>query len=75
MPTLRGKPAPPWLIRQDPFWAAFTAGAPEGLELEVLHGMRRVARRLAGALRFSEGPILVPDPDSAVKLRVLSPVW
>ena len=75
VPTLRGKPAPAWLIRQDPFWAAFTAGAPEGLELEVLHGMRRVARRLAGALRFSEGPILVPDPDSAVNLRVLSPVW
>ena len=75
VPALRGKPVPQWLQDRDPLWDAFREGGPEGLELEVLQGLRRMARRLAGALRFSTGPIIVPDPDSAVNLRVLSEIW
>lgn len=75
VPALRGKPVPQWLQGSDPLWDAFREGGPEGLELEVLQGLRRIARRLAGALRFSTGPIIVPDPDSAVNLRVLSEIW
>lgn len=75
VPALRGKPVPQWLWGRDPLWDAFREGGPEGLELEVLNGMRRIARRLAGALRFSTGPLIVPDPDSAVNMRVLSEVW
>lgn len=75
VPALRGDPVPPELRGSDPMWDAFPDGAPENLELEVLLGLRRMARRLAGALRFSTGPIIVPDPDSAVSMRVLSEVW
>lgn len=75
VPALRGKPVPQWLWGRDPLWDAFREGGPEGLELEVLNGIRRVARRLAGALRFSTGPVIVPDPDSAVEMRVFSEVW
>lgn len=75
VPALRGKPVPEWLWDRDPLWDAFREGGPEGLELDVLTGMRRIARRLAGALRFCTGPIVVPDPDSAVGLRVLSEIW
>ena len=75
VPALRGKPVPQELWGRDPLWDAFREGGPEGLELEVLNGTRRMARRLAGALRFSTGPIIVPDPDSAVEMRVFSEVW
>lgn len=75
VPALRGKPVPEWMWGKDPLWDAFREGGPEGLELEVLQGLRRMARRLAGALRFSTGPVIVPDPDSAVGLRVLSEIW
>ncbi|MDD7542557.1 MAG: hypothetical protein SPK50_02085 [Mobiluncus porci] len=75
VPALRGNPVPQWLWNRDPLWDAFREGGPEGLELEVLTAVRRIARRLAGALRFSTGPVIVPDPDSAVGMRVLSEVW
>lgn len=75
VPALRGKPVPQWMWGRDPLWDAFKEGGPEGLELEVLNGMRRMARRLAGALRFSTGSVLAPNPDSAVSMRVFSEVW
>lgn len=75
VPAFRGKPVPEWMRGRDPLWDAFLEGGPEGTELEVLQGLRRMARRLAGALRFSTGPIIVPDPDSAVEMRVLSEIW
>lgn len=75
VPALRGKPVPQWLWERDPLWDAFREGGPEGLELEVLEGTRRMARRLGGALRLSTGTVIVPDPDSAVDMRVFSEVW
>lgn len=75
VPALRGKPVPPALLGRDPFTDAFPEGGPEGLELEVLDAVKRMARRLAGALRLAPGTVIVPDPDSAVNLRVLSGIW
>ncbi|WP_350258365.1 hypothetical protein [Scrofimicrobium sp. R131] len=50
---------------------AFPAGMPVGVELGALSVLRRVARRLGGQLRIAgSGQVLVPDPGSAVNLRV-----
>lgn len=76
VPALRtANPMPDELVGRDPLMDAFPDGTPTGVELEVLDNLRKIARRLAGLLRVSTGVVIVPDPDSAVNLRVLSPVW
>lgn len=75
-PPARGA-APTESVRSTDVWAhAFPGGMPVGIELKVLLTLRRVARRLGGALRIQgSGDIISPDPDSAVNLSVYSPRW
>ncbi|MDO5672672.1 MAG: hypothetical protein Q4G30_07420 [Actinomycetaceae bacterium] len=75
VPALRGAPVPPELAGCDELLDAFPEGCPEGLELEVLTGLRAMARRLAGALRLATGPVVIPDPDASVGLRIISDLW
>ncbi len=75
-PPSRGA-APARELQDRDVWAhAFPGGMPVGVELKVLLTLRRMARRLCGALRIQgSGDVLVPDPDSAVTLTAYSPRW
>ncbi|WIK63890.1 hypothetical protein [Gleimia hominis] len=72
----RTAPAPEVLRKVDDLAAAFPKGMPTGFEFEILEALRRIARRLAGAIRINtSGRILEPDADSAVTMSVFSPRW
>lgn len=63
-------------MRLDPWGLAFPEGLPIGLEREMLDGIERLARRLAGSIRIAgSGWVTSPDPDSAVSLSVYAPRW
>lgn len=75
-PVRRGGPLPPELTGIDPVLDAFPDGVPQGVEQEALAHLRAFARRLGGALRLAgTGAVVVPDPESATDLTVLTPVW
>lgn len=75
-PVRRGGPLPPELTGIDPLLDAFPDGVPQGIEQQALNHLRAFARRLGGALRLSgTGAVFVPDPDAAVDLTVVAPVW
>lgn len=80
-PQVRSGPLPVQLYGADPLMDLFPAGVPAGDELAALGMLRRMARRLAGALRVADSPqrpgagVLVPDPDSAVNMTVYAPIW
>ncbi|WP_127129985.1 hypothetical protein [Georgenia sp. SYP-B2076] len=75
-PPQRGGPLPAELRGMDPVLDAFPQGVPEGAEATALEHLRAFARRLHGALRLAgTGAVVVPDPDSALDLTVLAPVW
>lgn len=72
----RGAPAPEFFRHSDPIAAAFPEGVPAGLELEVLHALRRIARRLAGVIRVAgSGNLIEPDADASVAMTVYAPRW
>lgn len=55
---------------------AFPEGMPVGVELKTLEVLKRVARRLGGALRIAgSGHLIVPEESPAVSLRVYSDQW
>lgn len=71
VPPSRGEAIPQELRGFDPLMEAFTPGAPIGFELQIILGLKRIARRLAGCLRIPDtGFCWNPDPDSAVDLTV-----
>ncbi len=75
-PPMRGAVPTPELMEHDPWAHAFPQGMPVGIELKILLTLRRMARRLCGALRIQgSGDLLAPDPDSAVNLTVYSRRW
>ncbi|MFH5821648.1 hypothetical protein [Georgenia sp. AZ-5] len=75
-PVQRGGPLPEELRGIDPVLDAFPGGVPTGTESEALGHLRAFARRLRGAVRLSgSGAVVVPDPDAAIDLTVLAPVW
>ena len=84
-PAVRGGPLPQALAGLDPVADAFPLAQPEGTELLALTRLRRIARRLAGALLLQgDSPaqgserrsvLVQPDPASAVNLDVYAPVW
>lgn len=75
-PATRGPAPTPEIIERDEWARAFPEGMPAGVEYRVLLSLRRMARRLAGAIRASgSGQVITPDPDSAVSLTVYSPRW
>ena len=54
---------------------AFPDGMPVREEERVLQWLVAVARRLGGAVRTSDGVVLVPDVDSAIDLTVYTDQW
>lgn len=75
-PATRGPAPTPEVMERDEWARAFPDGMSAGVEYRVLLSLRRMARRLAGAIRISgSGRVLTPDPDSAVSLAVFSPRW
>ncbi|GAA1645384.1 hypothetical protein [Georgenia ruanii] len=75
-PVQRGGPLPAALRGVDPVLDAFPDGVPEGVESEAIGHLRAFARRLRGALRLAgTGAVVVADPDAAIDLTVLAPVW
>lgn len=75
-PVQRGGALPPELEGIDPLLDAFVEGVPVGTEREALDHLRALARRLGGAVRLAgSGTVVVPDPETAVDLTVLAPVW
>ncbi|EEH64564.1 hypothetical protein HMPREF0044_0301 [Gleimia coleocanis DSM 15436] len=61
---------------QDTWSQVFSGEHPAGNELGALNAVRRIAKRLAGAIRVAGQVKLVqPDPESAVNLRVYSNRW
>lgn len=75
-PVRRGGPLPPELTGIDPVLDAFPDGVPQGVEQEALNHLRAFARRLGGAIRLAgTGIVVVPDPEAAVDLTVVAPVW
>ncbi|WP_051259185.1 hypothetical protein [Schaalia suimastitidis] len=75
-PPSRG-PAPKDTDDRLDLWAkAFPQGAPRGSEADALAGLRRMARRLVGALRIAgSGEIIRPEADTAVSLALYAPRW
>lgn len=71
----RSEPVPAELQIPGGLLEVFAAGEPIGWERQVLDFLIAAARRLAGAVRTDAGPVLEPDPDSAVDLVVLTDVW
>lgn len=75
-PHTQRSPVPQWAIGVDEWAKVFPEGMPTGLEYRVLEAVKRMARRLGGALRIADsGELIAPDPDSAVSLSVFSPRW
>ncbi len=75
-PTGRRTPVPKALADVDEWARVFPEGTPTGLEYRVLTALKRMARRLGGALRVADsGALVAPDPDSAVSLTVYTPRW
>lgn len=75
-PRSQRRPVPQWAIGVDEWAKVFPEGMPTGLEYRVLEAVKRMARRLGGALRIADsGELIAPDPDSAVSLSVFSPRW
>lgn len=75
-PPTRGPAPTAELMERDEWARAFPSGMPSGVEYRALLGLRRMARRLAGALLIAgSGHVITPDPDSAVNLTVYSPRW
>ena len=75
-PHTQRRPVPQWAIGVDDWAKVFPDGMPTGLEYRVLEAVKRMARRLGGALRIADsGQLIAPDPDSAVSLSVYSPRW
>lgn len=75
-PRSQRRPVPQWAIGVDEWAKVFPEGMPTGLEYRVLEAVKRMARRLGGALRIADsGELIAPDPDSAVSLSVYSPRW
>jgi hypothetical protein len=75
-PVQRGGPLPAGLRGVDPVLDAFPNGVPEGVESDAIGHLRAMGRRLRGALRLAgSGAVVVPDPDAAIDLTVLAPVW
>lgn len=75
-PVQRGGALPPELQGVDPLLDAFAEGVPVGVEQEAIDHLRAFARRLGGALRLAgSGAVVVPDPEAATDLTVMSPVW
>lgn len=59
-------------------WAPYFPpdGVPVGVEYRILVALKRVARRLGGALRVHDsGRIMHPDPDSSVSLSLYTSTW
>ncbi|WP_090032739.1 hypothetical protein [Cellulomonas marina] len=78
-PRERGGPPGPGGDREG-LRRAFPTAAPVREEERVLRWLVDAARRLTGAVRTAEeedagGVVLVPDPDAAVDLTVLTSVW
>ncbi|MDO4790894.1 MAG: hypothetical protein Q3999_00205 [Buchananella hordeovulneris] len=77
----RGGPLPVHLYGVDPLMDLFPSAVPAGTELVALNMLRRMARRLAGAVRVADAAdrpgagVFVPDPDSAVNMTVYAPIW
>ena len=72
----RTNPAPVELRATNPLTACFPDAMPAGEELRVLHGLERISRRLAGAIRIHDsGMTLEPDADSAVTMTVYAGRW
>jgi hypothetical protein len=75
-PVQRGGPLPAELRGIDAVLDAFSEGVPVGIEQEALDHLRAFARRLGGALRMAgSGAVVVPDPEAATDLTVMSSVW
>lgn len=73
---LRGARPTPELMAIDEWARAFPEGMPVGSEYKTLLVLRRMARRLAGAVRVAgTGTIIRPEVASAVNLRVYSPTY
>lgn len=76
VPAVRSSAAPDFLMHTDPLARAFPDGMPAGREFEVLAGLIRIARRLAGAVNAAPSRINIePDADSAVDIMVYAPRW
>lgn len=85
------EPAQAWLLRCPPHrgaapseqvqsfdvWArAFPDGMPVGVEQKVLDVLRRIARRLGGAVRVAgSGTVVRAESDPTVNLRVFTDRW
>lgn len=75
-PTAKRKPVPAELARVDEWAPYFPEGLPVGIEYRVLLALKRIARRLGGALRIADsGRVIQPDPDSAVSLAIYTSRW
>lgn len=75
-PPSRRKTVPESLAEVDEWARVFPEGVPTGLEYRVLVALKRMARRLGGALRVADtGEVIAPDPDSAVSLAIYTPRW
>lgn len=75
-PMSRRSPVPKGLAEIDEWTRVFSEGTPTGLEYRILAALKRMARRLGGAIRVADsGGLVAPDPDSAVSLSVYTPRW
>lgn len=67
----RSGPLPIGLIGTDPILDAYPHGVPDGDELDTLHFLQSVARRLGGGVHLAgTTTFLAPDPQSAIDLVV-----
>lgn len=75
-PPRRGS-APSEQVQSFDIWArAFPEGMPVGVEQKVLDVIRRIARRLGGAIRVAGSGVIVRDEhDPTVSLRVFTNQW
>ncbi len=75
-PSLQRQAIPAELAGIDEWAPYFPKGLPLGLEYRVLLALKRIARRLSGALRIADsGRVFQPDPDSAVSLAIYTSRW
>lgn len=72
----RGAPPSAAVLEFDEWARAFPEGMPVGVELKVLEVLRRIARRLEGALRVAgSGALITPQESGTLSLRVYSDQW